>query len=130
MCIRDRFIPWAKREYLILSVTSNERFTDQNLKDQVAEGIKKRGKQHFYRILIDGVRDPMVHFDLEGCKKFGNVVEIMDRTTPIYNFRKLLLQNGDNLIGRYIRHFQNGALTEAEKEALYEGIDALLDTKR
>lgn len=128
--MRIRFIPWAKREYLILSVTSNERFTDQNLKDQVAEGIKKRGKQHFYRILIDGVRDPMVHFDLEGCKKFGNVVEIMDRTTPIYNFRKLLLQNGDNLIGRYIRHFQNGALTEAEKEALYEGIDALLDTKR
>lgn len=125
-----RFVPWAKKEYVILSVTSTEQFTDADLKAQVEEMIRKRGKQHFYRILIDGVRDPMVRFDLEGCKELGNVVEIMDRTTPVYNFRKLLLQNGNNLIGRYIRQFQNGALTEAEKEALYEGIDALLNAKR
>lgn len=128
--LRIRFVPWAKREYLILSVTSTEKFTDQDLQNQVTEAINKRGRQHFYRILIDGVRDPAVRFDLEGCRKLGNVAEILDRTTPVYNFRKLLLQNGNNLIGRYIHHFQSGALNEAEKEALYEGIDALLDTKR
>lgn len=128
--MRIRFVPWAKREYLILPVTSTEEFTDQDLKKQVNEIIQKRGKQHFYRILIDGVRDPAVHFDLEGCKQFGNIVEITDQTTPVYNFRKLLLKNGDNLLGRYIRHFQTGALSEEEKEALYAGVDALLDTKR
>lgn len=60
----------------------------------------------------------------------GNVLEVTDETNPSYQFAKLLEQNGNNLLGRYIASFGKSEPGSVEYEALCEGVHALLETKR
>ena len=61
---------------------------------------------------------------------FGNIVEILDETKPNLDFEKLGQQNRGNILGKYIETLKDAEEGSVERLALYEGVRALLETKR
>lgn len=120
-------VPWAKREYIPLKLTVEPETTDYQVRAWVRDQIIRLGDQNLYRICLRGFRNPDTVFCTEAYKALGCVVEAEDQTKPYYDLERLKLQHGDDLVGRYIRRFQESPMGETEKKALYWGLAALLE---
>ena len=77
-----------------------------------------------------GKRDSDISFDTNRLQELGNIIEVVDETSPAYDIRRLYEDNRDNLLGQYIGHFAGCGEGSVEYEALCEGIDALLESRR
>lgn len=127
---RTEFVPMAFREYIHMDIEVSEDMTGYALRTQIEQEIQKQGVQNLYRVILKGFKDPEVQFDLYHMDTFGNIVGIVDDTIPAFDFLKLLANNRDNLMGKYIERFGDAELTSVEYQALCEGVRALLETKR
>ena len=72
---------------------------------------------------------------MDSFADFHQLYELSDRTVPCYDFSLLLRQHGSDLIGRYIRSFLPCGqdiehLDDVQRQALYFGIKALLDSEK
>lgn len=128
--VKTEFIPCAKREYIHLDIKIDETSTNGALKDILRGMIQEHGLEHMYKFILKGFRDADIEFDLDSAKSFGNVFEIIDETEPSYNFENLMEENHGNLLGRYIESLKDAEKGSVEYQALYEGVHALLRTKR
>lgn len=128
--IRTWFVPFAKREYVHLDVEVNDRMTGYQLCDVIRREITERGIQNIYKVTLRGFRDSDILFDTAGMDVFGNIIEFVDQTNPSYDFEKLWQKNRDNLLGQYIESLWESESGSVEYRALYEGVQALLETKR
>lgn len=128
--VKTAFVPIAKREYFHIRIVVNESLTGGALKEKVRDVIREYGIENIFKFILTGYRDPDIQFDLEGLKAFGNVVEVLDETQPCYNFENLLAKHQGNLLGRYIESLKESEEGSIEYQALYEGVQALLETKR
>lgn len=125
-----RFVPFAKREYIHMDVEVEKNMAALEIKNRVAEAIRTRGTKNIYKITLNGFRDPDIRLDTDAMDTYGNILEIIDQTTAAYNYEKIRLQNEDNLLGRYIECLQDGPEGSIRRQALFEGVRALLETKR
>ena len=125
-----RFVPFAKREYVHMEVPVSREMTGHDVKLAVSEAIKNRGVKNIYKIILTGVRDPEMMYDEQSFDVYGNILEVVDRTIPEYDYEHLKAENEENLIGKYIESFQTGQGGDIEELALFEGVRALLETKR
>lgn len=121
------FIPDAKREYIPVAIEVEETMTGREVRERLLEELESRGRQHMYMVRLVGMRDPDMNFDVSGMDGFGNVIQIVDETRPAWDFEKLLRQNEENLLGRYIAEWKDAEEGSVERLALYEGVQALLD---
>ncbi len=130
--VRTKFVPFAGRSYLPVTVQVTPEMTSEELRDFLREEIETRGSENIYKITLKGLRDPDISFAQIGEKAdvFGNILECTDETEPSYQFEKLMEQNKSNLLGKYIASFQNPKQGSIKYEALCEGVRALLETKR
>lgn len=128
--IKAIFVPHAKRMYCHEEIEVTEKMAGYALKDKIQDRIKELGIQHIYKIILTGVRDPEVLFDFEQMDSYGNIVEILDETRPSYDFEKLEKQNKDNLLGKFIGKYKHAKEGSVEEIALYEGVQAILKTRR
>lgn len=127
---RAVFVPCASREYIHMEVPVEEQTTGFALHTKMNAMIEAKGAANIYKIILTGYRSPEVQFDLANMDVHGNIIEIEDRTRPAYNFAKLLNENKDNLLGRYIESFADCGEESLEYEALCQGVAALVETKR
>ena len=128
--VKAVFVPHAKRMYYQEKIEVTDAMTGHALKDKIDRKIRARGTQHLYKITLTGVRDPEVLFDLEHMDTYGNIVEITDETMPSYDFAKLERQNRENLLGKFIEKYKHAEEGSVEAIALYEGVQAILKTRR
>lgn len=128
--VSAKFIPNAKREYIHFRLKVNRMMTSGMVKEEIQRGIQKYGTNHMYKIILSGLRDADIVFDLESMMQFGNIFEILDETKPEYQLEKLLEQNQGNLLGRFISQWKDCEEGSIEQQALYEGVQALMETKR
>lgn len=124
------FVKNAKREYIHTVLKVTETMTNTSVKEAIRGLIQQTGIEHMYKIRLDGFRDADIEFDTESMKSFGNVFEVIDDTKPSYDFERILEQNKGNLLGRYIESLKDSELGSVEYQALYEGVQALMETKR
>lgn len=124
------FVPNAKREYVHVPIEVDRAMTNGALKEKIRAVLETHGRQHFYKFILKGFRDADIPFALESVKQEGNVLEIVDETSPAYDFEKLWEKNEGNLLGRYIASFRDCEKDSVEYQALYEGVQALMETKR
>lgn len=124
------FIPLAKREYIHLCIEADKKMTNGSLKEKVRQMIEKTGEQNLYKLIISGFRDPDIEFRMEELSDCGNVVEEEDQSKPAYDFQRLYENNQNNLLGHYIKSLMEYPEGTVEHQALYEGVQALLTTKR
>ncbi len=124
------FVPFAKREYIALQVEVHPDMTNYELKDYLHDIRYDRGMQHMYQFELIGLRNPELFYDLEQVDTVGNIISIVDNTKPNYNLQKLESENKNNLLGVFIRSFQGVEEGTLEYMALYEGIQAIEETKK
>ena len=97
---------------------------------KIADMIEEQGKQHMYKITLTGYRDPDIWYELDHMDPYGNVVEITDHTKPAYDFEKLKNENKGNILGQYIESLSGYPADSLEYQALCEGVQALMETRR
>ena len=124
------FVPLAKREYIHLCVEVDKKMTNGSLKEKARQLMEKMGEQNLYKLVISGFRDPDIEFRTEELNDCGNVVEAEDQSKPAYDFQRLYENNKNNLLGHYIKSLIEYPEDTVEYQALYEGVQALLTTKR
>ena len=122
------FVPFAKREYKILSVNVDAKDSSFSVQEKVKSLIKKLGEQHIYRVELVGHRHPETYFSQEDYTRYGNVIDVTDRTEPEYDLDKIRRQYMGTAVAAYIDSFKQGTneLTEVEEKALYYGVWSLL----
>lgn len=128
--VRTEFIPSAKRSYIHREVLIDENDTNGSLKDRIRGIIQESGLENIYKFVLKGYRQSDIEFELESAKSFGNVIEILDETKPALNFVRIQERNQENILGRFIESFHGCQEDSIEYEALCEGVQALLDTRR
>ncbi len=127
--VRTQFVPLAKREYLHLTLKVDQETTAGSLRARMRQMIEERGTENLYQFMIKGFRDPDVEFTAEYLKVSGNVLSISDETKAAYDMDRLLEENRENLIGRYIELFGDCEEGSIEQQALYEGVQALMESR-
>lgn len=125
-----RFVPCAVRKYVHLFIETEKATTGYALKERIMDEIKKQGIQNIYKVVVRGMRDPDILFDLTDMDAYGNIIDLRDETRPAYDFKKLLRQNRNDLLGRYIESLADYEEGSIEYLALCEGVQALMETRR
>lgn len=121
-----RFVPFAKRQYVHLTLKMDAGMTQGALRMKIREEIEAHGIENLYKIILEGQRDPEVVYDLEDLDSHGNLVGILDHTIPAYDYEQLFEKNQENLLGRLIGHFAGSAPESVEYQAMCEGVSAIL----
>lgn len=127
---RAEFVPFAGREYIHMEVEVDAKMTSRAVKEKVGRLIEGKGTENIFKITLTGFREPDMLYDTESMDIYGNILEIVDETEPAYDFDKLQRQNSENLLGKYIESLRESEKGSVEHEALFEGVKALLETKR
>ena len=127
---RIRFVPCSLRQYVHLEVTAEKKMTNRGLKALIRKQIEAAGAQNIYKVTVKGFRDPDILFDLMDMDTYGNIIDLVDDTKPSYDFAKLLAQNQENLLGKYIESLIDSDEDSVEYLALCEGVQALMETRR
>lgn len=127
---RITFVPSALREYRHITVEVDRKMTGYEVKEAVKREIEKQGTGHMYKVVMTGLRDPDIVFDLSGFDSYGNMVELTDNTRPAYDFAKLKAQNRENILGLFIGELEEAGKDTTEYRALCEGVRALMETRR
>lgn len=124
------FVPYAAREYVHMEIEVHSRMTGRELRECIRHKIENRGEEHIYKLILTGTRDPEVVFDPEQMDPFGNVIDIVDETSPAYNFAKLRDRNKENILGQFIECLKDSEPGSVTYQALCEGVQALMETRR
>ena len=126
---KAEFVPFACREYIHLTLQVDGDTTNRSLLDQLKKEIDFRGREHFYKVVLEGSRDPETEFYPQELAGAGLVLEVLDHTRPAYDLEALERENRENLLGKFIGRFREARPGSLEAEALYEGVQALLGEK-
>ena len=122
----SRRVPCAKRQYIHLRIPVDETQTSGSLYRILKRMVEDKGVENIYKIVLKGCRDADVVFDTAHMDAYGNILEILDETHPVYDFARLAEENPHNLLGEYIRMLQDCSENSVEYKALCEGVEAIL----
>ena len=128
--VRTQWIPCASREYIHLGIQISPEDTTGSIKREIEKQIQEYSNENIYKIILRGKRDHDVSLDTERMKGGQNVIEILDETSPAYDFEKLYTENADTILGRYIEQFRGCREGSTEYQALCEGVEALLNSRQ
>lgn len=127
--VRTAFVPLAKREYFQLSLKITPDMTLGSLRAWIRQVIEERGHENLYQFTLKGFRDAETDFSPVLLSVAGNVLGVVDETKAACDMERLRMENADNLIGRYIGLFDGCEEGSIEQQALYEGVQALLESR-
>lgn len=128
--VRTQWIPCACREYVHADLEVGGNDTEGSVREKIRILLNDNRNENIYKITLRGKRDSDISFDTNRLQELGNIIEVVDETSPAYDIRRLYEDNRDNLLGQYIGHFAGCGEGSVEYEALCEGIDALLESRR
>lgn len=101
--VRARFVPFACRSYIHLTLKSTPGMTDFAMQEQLARAISEQGRQNIYKVELAGYRDAGITYRTEQYASCGCVAEVLDLTEPDYDLEQLCALHQGDVIGRYIR---------------------------
>lgn len=122
------FVPFAQRDYIHFMVRSTPEMTDLSMRDAIAKEISLLGRNHLYKVVLNGYRDPDITFQISQYGELGNIVEIQDQTEPDIDIAKIYQEHKGDACGKYIARLNSTRepMSEIQKKALLYGIQALL----
>ncbi len=121
-----KFIPLYYCEYVPLSLKVSPEITQGALQEFVRERIHKTPPYQKFKITLSGFCDWEAPVDAERLRSMERVVQVIDQCRADYDFEKLKLQYGQQILGRYIQELEAMPQDEVTKKALYYGVEALL----
>lgn len=124
--VKLSFVEVPGRQYRHEEVVVTEQDTVFSVREKIAAAIRAGGTQNTYRITLTGQRHPKFRPDVREYLKCGRVVEVADRTVPLFHLEQLRQQYRGQMIGNYIESFGDGAQGIIEEKALIYGLESLL----
>lgn len=127
--VKTEFVPVAQRTYMNLLINIKPDHTPPMILDLVDRQIRSLGTQHIYRILVKGQNHNHDVFDFSRIQNQYNIYEVITEISEEYDLNKVLEENRDNLIGRFIEQLADNYYgDEICKKAVHYGLDVLLKT--
>lgn len=125
-----RFEKIAKASYLPINIKINGSNTEEDIVEIVVREVIKLGAQNIFKIKIAGLRNPDLEISREMFSQKIRISDIIDNSTPKYDFVKLSVEHPQDMIGAFIRKMTTSSveLSDIEKRALYLGTHALIKT--
>ncbi|QUI20846.1 DNA repair exonuclease [Vallitalea pronyensis] len=129
-----RFVPFAKREFMALTIDIDHQMTLEDMITKALHALADCSADNMYRLYFKGLRDKDQLLDKtyikERIEEVITYAEIYDETQPNYDLTRLRQDNEGNVIGKFIAYMQEQDLNdEINRQALYEGVQALLSEK-
>lgn len=120
------FIPLHYCEYVPLNLKVSPEIGQSALKEFVTARLRVAPEYQKFKITLSGFCDEEHPVDAEELKKMDRVVQVVDKCRADYDFEKLKLKYGQQILGRYIRTLEEMPQNEVTKKALYYGVEALM----
>ncbi len=124
---RIKWEPFNTRSYINIGLEVKPEYSGARITDALAKQMEKLGTENIYRIILQGHMANGLKPDFAALKYRYRISEITDNTLCEYDMDKLLLDNADNLLGKFISSFE-GTEDEIAKKALKYGVEAILAT--
>lgn len=121
-----KFVPLHYCEYVSLKLKVSPEITQSALRECVEKHIQAAPAYQKFKIILSGFCDKEAPVDIEGMKSIERVVKVDNQCQADYDFEKLKLEYGQQIIGRYIRALEELPQNKVTKKALYYGVEALL----
>jgi DNA repair exonuclease SbcCD nuclease subunit len=126
---RFEFIPFSTRSFHIHKISLRGSMTFNEIYKIALENIETAGTEEFHRIILSGAAP----FDFDSDSLFHELektcyhIEIIDESYPDFDIKQLLDDHDDDIVGRFIRSFNEDELTSnIGVRALHLGLAALL----
>ena len=100
--------------------------TQQELQEYIEKKIRTAPAYQQFKVTLNGFCDRESLIDTEGMKSIERVVEVINQCQADYDFEKLKLQYGQQILGHYIRALEEMPQNKVTKKALYYGVEALM----
>lgn len=126
---RVEFCPICKCEYCHEVITVTPEMTQYELESIVRKCVTTGEKHKLYRIFLEGYIEPDTVFDLERIGQMEQVVDVSSNLFPNYDYSKIIEEQPDSLLARYILKMNRLPQNEVSKKALEYGVNALLGYK-
>lgn len=120
------FVPLHYCEYVSLKIKVSPEMTQQTLRECIEKQIRTAPVYQQFKVTLNGFCDRESPIDTDGIKSIERVVEVVNQCQADYDFEKLKLQYGQQILGRYIRALEEMPQNKVTKKALYYGVEALM----
>ena len=120
------FYPVRKCEYCHEAVEVTPGTTGYDVTQQIKELLAERPAYQYFRICLQGYKDPDVIFDLNKLSNLERIVDVTEQLRPDYDYDKLLAEHENSLLGAYIAAMQKKRQDPVVAKALEYGVSALL----
>lgn len=133
--VQAAFIPFSRTRFIPLSFQVKPEDTLFSLRSALLQRIARGNPGDLYEVNFTGERSPEITLCMDSFADISQLYDLIDSTSPWYDFPSLLQQHGSDLVGQYIRSFLPAGkspetLDELHRQALYLGLKALLDSTK
>lgn len=123
---RVKFVPLHYCEYVSIKLKVSPEITQAALQERIEKQIHAAPAYQQFKVLLNGFCDRESPIDTEGMKSIERVVKVVNQCQADFDFEKLKLQYGQQILGRYIRALEEMPQNKVTKKALYYGVEALM----
>lgn len=120
------FYPIKKCEYRHEAIEVTPDMTQYQLEETTCARMAGGEDYIRYRIFLTGYVNPDNQFDLSRLEELPKVVDVTAKLLPNYDYEKMLAEQQDSLLGRYIASMEKLPQDVVTKKALEYGVNALL----
>ena len=100
--------------------------TEYDVMRQIKTLLAERPVYQYFRICLQGYKDPDVIFELQKLSGLERIVDVTEQLRPDYDYEKLLAEHENSLLGAYIAAMQKKGQNPVAAKALEYGVSALL----
>ena len=126
---RVEFYPIHKCEYRHVVIDVIPEMSQYQVEAMVREHIASGEEYMLYRFFLEGKMEPDTTFDLERIVQTERIVDVSSNLFPNYDYDKIVKEQPDSLLARYVLHMNRPLQNEVSKKALEYGVNALLGYK-
>lgn len=125
-CRTLEFYPVRKCEYRHETISVTADMTQYALEQAVKERIREGEGYMLYRIFLEGYTNPDNRFDFARLEQLNQVVDVTANLQQDYDYEKMLREQPESLLGRYIARMEKRPQDVVARKALEFGVNALL----
>lgn len=120
------FYPIKKCEYCNEIIHMTPETTMFELEKRIRQITEQGEPYKLYRVFLEGHADADWNPELTGLEEIPRVAAIFSEVRPDYDYNKMLEEEKDSLLGRYIRQMYRLPQDMITKKAMEYGVNALL----
>lgn len=126
--VTTEFVRLCKRTYENIEIAVKSEYTNEEIMDNIIDAIIKRGKQNIFTIKLTGRRADIIEIDSNTLRRRYHIYDIIDEVDSDYDTYNLMINNEDNLLGRFIGEYYEKQSDEVSRKAMQYGIEAILSS--